>query len=117
MIKRSSHPVHAFNDRGKALLGAENPIKQLINGWNSTIISGFMAAHHTSFISKWKFNISQACHMNGLAESLIRICCKAFDAASNYRTRAYTRNEWEKIVAEANHLLNSKPLFLNRMMI
>ena len=70
-----------------------------------------MAAYHTSFMFECKYNISQASHMNGVAESLIRSCRRAFDAASNYRTRAYTRNEWETIVAEANYLLNSRPLF------
>ena len=70
-----------------------------------------MAAHHTSFMFEWKYNISQASHMNVVAESLIRSCHKAFNAASNYRTRAYTRNDWKTIVAEANYLLNSRPLF------
>ena len=109
--KRGTHPVHVFSDQGKAFIGAENPIRQWISGWNKTIIADFMAAHHTSFTFEWKYNISQASHMNGVAESLIKSCRKVFDAASNYRTRAYTRNEWETIVAEANYLLNSRPLF------
>ena len=86
--KRGTHPVHVFSDQEKAFIGAENPIRKWISGWNKTIIADFMAAHHTSFMFKWKYNISQASHMNGVAESLIRSCRKAFDAASNYRTLA-----------------------------
>ena len=49
--------------------------------------------------------------MNGSIKSLISSCRKAFNATSNYLKRSYTFLEWETIVAEANYLVNSQPLF------
>ena len=61
---------------------------------------------------KWlSFNTPLASHMNGAVESLIRSCQKAFNAASDYLRHSYTHSEWETIVAEANYLVNSRPLF------
>ena len=60
---------------------------------------------------EWKLNHLPASRMCGVTELLIRSCGKIFDAASHYRTRAYTRNKWETIVKEANYFLNSSPLF------
>ena len=61
---------------------------------------------------KWpNFNTPLASHMNGAVESLIRSCRKAFNAASDYLRHSYTHFQWETIVAEANYLVNSRPLF------
>ena len=49
--------------------------------------------------------------MNGSIESLISSCRKAFHATSNYLKRSYTFSDWKTIVAEANYLVNSRPLF------
>ena len=70
-----------------------------------------MAKKHTEFHFSWDFNTPKASHMNGSIESLISSCRKAFNATSNYLKRSYTFSEWETIVAEANYLVNSRPLF------
>ena len=49
--------------------------------------------------------------MNGVVESLLRSCRKAFDCATDYHKRSYSHPEWETIISETNYLINSKPMF------
>ena len=111
VTKRGIHPNHVYSDQGKSFVGAQLPLKKWLSDWDKQIIHENMAKKHTEFHFSWDFNTPRASPMNDSIESLISSCRKAFNATSNYLKRSYTFSEWETIVAEANYLVNSRPLF------
>ena len=109
--KRGVHPSHAYSDRGQTFVGAQKPLRDWISNWNESIVRDTMASLSTTFEFSWDFNIPLASHMNGVVESLIRSCRKAFDSATDYHKRSYSYPEWETIVSESSYLINSRPMF------
>ena len=93
--KRGVHPSHAYIDRGQTFVGAQKPLRDWISNWNESIVRDTMASLSTTFEFSWDFNIPLASHMNGVVESLIRSCRKAFDCATDYHKRSYSYPEWE----------------------
>ena len=51
--------------------------------------------------------------MNGAVEFLIRSSRKALETVCDHHKRSYSFSEWEMIISEINHLVNSRPLFPN----
>ena len=111
VTKRGIHPLHVYTDQGKTFVGAQKYIKEWLSRWDGVAIHDQLATQGTAIRFTWDFNTLLASHVNGTVESLIRSCRKAFNAASDYLRRSYLHSEWETIVAEANYLVNSRPLF------
>ena len=63
---RGIHPNHVFSDNGGAFTGADQPILDWINNWDTHLIQSEFEA--TSFTFNWEFNIPTASHMNGAVE-------------------------------------------------
>ena len=93
--KRGVHPSHAYSDRGQTFVVSQKPLRDWISNWNKSIVRDTMASLSTTFEFSWDFNIPLASHMNGVVESLIRSCRKAFDCATDYHKRSYSYPEWE----------------------
>ena len=49
--------------------------------------------------------------MNGVVESLIRSCRKAFDSAADYSKRSYSYPEWKTIISKTIYFVNCRPIF------
>ena len=87
VTKRGVHPLHVYTDQGKTFVGAQKYIKEWLSSWDQVTIHDQLATQGTAIHFFWDFNTPLASHMNGAAESLIRSCRKAFNAASDYLRR------------------------------
>ena len=107
---RGIHPNHVFSDNGGAFTGADQPILDWLNNWDTHLIQTEFDA--TSFSFDWEFNIPTASHMNGAVESLIRSVRKGLDAAiNNYTKSKLLFEDWATVLYEITYVVNSRPLY------
>ena len=109
--KQGVRPSHAYSERGQTFVGAQKPLRDWIANWSESIFRDTMVSLSTTLEFSWDFNIPLASRMNGVVESLIRSCRKAFHCARDYHKRSYFYPEWETIISETNFLVNSRPMF------
>ena len=107
---RGVHPNHVFSDCGSSLKGADQPLSDWINNWDTHVIENQF--DKTSFVFDWDFNVPTASHMNGVVESLIRSVRKGLDASiTNYTKALLMYEDWTTVLYEITYIVNSRPLY------
>lgn len=103
-IARRGCPADIYSDNGSNLRGADNELKAVLQALDQDKIRGTMTTHRIN----WRFNPPTASHMGGSWERLVGSIKTALYATLN--TVHPTEEMLSTLMAEAEHVVNSRPL-------
>lgn len=103
-ISRRGCPAEIYSDNGSNLRGSDNELRTVLQALDQNRIRGVMTTHRIV----WHFNPPTASHMGGSWERLVGSIKTAFYATLN--TVHPTEEVLQTLLAEAEHVLNSRPL-------
>ncbi|XP_053691505.1 uncharacterized protein LOC128740019 [Sabethes cyaneus] len=104
MITRRRKPEEIYSDNGTNLRGADRELREALDHLSFSDIKDAVLLRGI----KWKFNPPAASHMGGAWERLIRSIRTALRETLN--ERAPRQEVLETVLAEAEHLVNTRPL-------
>ena len=105
-IARIGNPLCIYSVNGTNFIGAERILKKSLEAWNQNQI-------HDHLLQKgieWHFNPPSASHMGGSWERLIRSIRRILSAT--LQTQLTSDDVLTTVMAEAESILNSRPLIL-----
>ncbi|XP_062700972.1 uncharacterized protein LOC115254910 [Aedes albopictus] len=102
-ICKRGAPDEFFSDNGTNFRGAYNELKRTVERINNECAEGTTTAR-----IKWNFNPPATPHMGGIWERLVRSVKEAFRALDD--GRKLTDEILKTVVAEAEEMINSRPL-------
>jgi transposase InsO family protein len=98
------YPKVLLSDNGTQMVGANNELKLMIEGWNKDQLEEFCSARGM----KWQFITPLAPHQNGCSEAMVKSVKQAMKKAIGYAL--LTPFELYTCVLEAANLVNQRPI-------
>ena len=108
-IARRGNPLCIYSDNGTNFIGAERLSKRFLEAWNQNQIHDYLLQKGI----EWHFNPPSASHMGGSWERLIRSIRKILSAT--LQTQITSDDVLTIVMAEAESILNSRPLIPNTL--
>ncbi|XP_070548332.1 uncharacterized protein [Ptychodera flava] len=98
------YPAMMTSDNGSQLVGAEQELRRIVQGWDKEKLQEFCADKGM----KWKFTTPAAPHQNGCAESLVKTCKAALKQSVG--EQVLTPFELYTVLLEVANLVNQRPI-------
>ncbi|XP_062713271.1 uncharacterized protein LOC134290217 [Aedes albopictus] len=102
-IARRGAPQEIYTDNGTNFVGASRELQNELRVINTTMSSAFTDAN-----TKWRFNPPAAPHMGGCWERMVRSVKAAMGSLPTIRK--LDDEEYLTLLAEVEHMINSRPL-------
>ena len=93
-----------LSDNGTQMVGAEQELREMIEGWKATELQEYCAEKGVD----WKFIMPAAPHHNGCAESLVKSCKLALKKSIG--EQILTPFELYTVLQEVSNLVNQRPI-------
>ena len=98
------YPKVLISDNGSQMLGAENGLRLMLEGWNKSQLKEFCADRGM----KWQFTTPSAPHQNGCSEAMVKTVKKALKKAIG--DTVLTPFELYTCLLEVANLVNQRPI-------
>ena len=98
------YPKVLISDNGSQMLGAENGLRLMLEGWNKSQLKEFCADRGM----KWQFTTPSAPHQNGCSEAMVKTVKKALKKAIG--DTVLTPFDLYTCLLEVANLVNQRPI-------